>query len=49
VLTKPDNLTSYRHYGVQAGDDAVDVAFVADWKDHELAFDHRKIVDDACA
>jgi 8-oxo-dGTP diphosphatase len=37
------------NYGVQAGDDAVDAAFVADWQDHELAFDHRKIVDDACA
>jgi len=30
-----------------AGDDAADVEFVANWEDLDLAFDHRKIVDDA--
>jgi 8-oxo-dGTP diphosphatase len=32
---------------LRAGDDAADAAFVADWEQLELAFDHRKIVDDA--
>ncbi len=32
---------------LRAGSDAADVAFMANWKDLELAFDHRKIVDDA--
>jgi 8-oxo-dGTP diphosphatase len=30
-----------------ATDDAADAAFVANWQDLDLAFDHRKIVDDA--
>lgn len=30
------------------GDDAASAAYVDDWKDVELAFDHRRIVDDAC-
>jgi 8-oxo-dGTP diphosphatase len=34
-------------YDPHAGDDAADAAFVADWKDVDLAFDHRNIVDDA--
>jgi len=34
-------------YDVRAGDDAAAVAFVADWQSKALAFDHRKIVDDA--
>jgi 8-oxo-dGTP diphosphatase len=34
-------------YDPHAGDDAVDAAFIADWKDVDLAFDHRNIVDDA--
>jgi 8-oxo-dGTP diphosphatase len=34
-------------YDLRAGDDAADAAFVADWPDLDLAFDHRKIVDDA--
>jgi 8-oxo-dGTP diphosphatase len=34
-------------YDVRAGDDAAAAAFVADWQNEELAFDHRKIVDDA--
>ena len=33
----------------RAGDDAADAAFVAGWQDLELAFDHRRIVDDALA
>ncbi len=32
---------------VRAGDDAATAAFVAHWRDQELAFDHRKIVEDA--
>ena len=31
----------------RAGDDAVDAEFVANWQGLNLAFDHRKIVDDA--
>ena len=34
-------------YDPHAGDDAADAAFVADWEDIDLAFDHRIIVDDA--
>jgi len=34
-------------YDPHAGDDAADAAFVADWEDLDLAFDHRIIVDDA--
>jgi 8-oxo-dGTP diphosphatase len=34
-------------YDLRAGDDAADAAFVANWKDLELAFDHRNIVADA--
>ena len=30
-----------------AGDDAADAAFVANWEDLDLAFDHRSIVSDA--
>src|SRR5262249_52014257 len=33
-------------YDPRAGDDAADAAFVASWQDLDLAFDHRKIVDD---
>lgn len=31
----------------KAGDDAAAAAFVANWEDLDLAFDHRSIVDDA--
>jgi 8-oxo-dGTP diphosphatase len=31
----------------RAGDDAADAAFIANWVDLDLAFDHRNIVDDA--
>jgi len=34
-------------YDLHAGDDAAAAAFVADWQDLDLAFDHRKIVEDA--
>ncbi len=34
-------------YDPRAGDDAADAAFVANWEDLDLAFDHRNIVDDA--
>jgi 8-oxo-dGTP diphosphatase len=34
-------------YDSHAGDDAADVAFVANWENLDLAFDHRKIVEDA--
>jgi 8-oxo-dGTP diphosphatase len=34
-------------YDLRAGDDAADAVFVADWQDLDLAFDHRKIVEDA--
>ena len=30
------------------GDDAASASYVDDWKNVELAFDHRQIVDDAC-
>ena len=30
------------------GDDAASAAYIDNWKDVELAFDHRRIVDDAC-
>lgn len=36
-------------YDPRAGDDAANAAFVANWQDVELAFDHCKIVDDAMA
>lgn len=32
---------------VMGGDDASEAAFVADWRDVKLAFDHAKIVADA--
>jgi 8-oxo-dGTP diphosphatase len=34
-------------YDLRAGDDAADAAFVANWQDLDLAFDHRDIVEDA--
>jgi 8-oxo-dGTP diphosphatase len=34
-------------YDLRAGDDAADAVFVANWERLDLAFDHRKIVDDA--
>jgi 8-oxo-dGTP diphosphatase len=32
---------------LKAGDDAKEVELVRDWKNAELAFDHRKIIEDA--
>lgn len=34
---------------IQAGDDAADAQFVADWQREPLAFDHHKIISDALA
>jgi len=34
-------------YSLRAGDDAAAAAFVPNWKGLELAFDHRRIVEDA--
>jgi len=43
--------TAYRAevagYDLRAGDDAAAAAFIANWQELELAFDHRKIVEDA--
>jgi 8-oxo-dGTP diphosphatase len=36
-------------YDVRAGDDAADACFVANWRQEEIAFDHRLIVIDALA
>lgn len=32
---------------VQGGDDAADAEWIADWREHELAFDHWEILEDA--
>lgn len=32
---------------VRGGDDAADAAWIADWREHELAFDHRQVLEDA--
>lgn len=32
---------------VRGGDDAEEAAWIADWRERELAFDHREIVEDA--
>lgn len=32
---------------LQAGDDAVSVEVVKDWRDKDIAFDHKKILEDA--
>ena len=42
-------LVSPATHDVQAGDDAVDAEFVANWRDQSLAFDHEKIISDALA
>jgi 8-oxo-dGTP diphosphatase len=36
-----------RHHRPRAGDDAADAEFMANWETQELAFDHRRIVEDA--
>ncbi|HKK21605.1 MAG TPA: NUDIX hydrolase [candidate division Zixibacteria bacterium] len=33
--------------GLKAGSDAAQVELVQDWRNQEIAFDHRKILDDA--
>jgi 8-oxo-dGTP diphosphatase len=40
-------LVSADSYDVQAGDDAADAQFVANWREQPLAFDHQKIIFDA--
>ena len=40
-------LVSPATHDVQAGDDATDAQFVANWRDQPLAFDHQKIISDA--
>ena len=32
---------------VRGGDDAADAEWIADWRERELAFDHREIIEDA--
>lgn len=32
---------------VRGGDDAADAAWVEDWRAHDLAFDHRQVLEDA--
>lgn len=32
---------------VKGADDAAEAAWVADWRDHDLAFDHRQVLEDA--
>jgi 8-oxo-dGTP diphosphatase len=40
-------LVTAASYDVQAGDDAADALFVANWEAQILAFDHRQIISDA--
>jgi 8-oxo-dGTP diphosphatase len=40
-------LVRSRSTAVRAGDDAAAAAFVADWEQLALAFDHRKVIADA--
>lgn len=42
-------LARVSHFVPQAGDDAAQAAFVADWDRQELAFDHNTIVSDSVA
>jgi 8-oxo-dGTP diphosphatase len=55
VYSDPRHLVSVAYlvsavsYEVQAGDDAADAQFVANWRDQPLAFDHQKIIADAFA
>jgi hypothetical protein len=32
---------------LKAGDDALTVEFVKDWREVDIAFDHKKIIEDA--
>ncbi len=32
---------------LKAGDDAAEAELVKNWQDHQIAFDHRKIIEDA--
>lgn len=34
---------------LQAGDDAMSVEVVKNWRDEDIAFDHKKIIEDACS
>jgi 8-oxo-dGTP diphosphatase len=42
-------LVQANSYEVRAGDDAADARFVSNWRQEELAFDHRTIIADALA
>jgi 8-oxo-dGTP diphosphatase len=33
---------------LKAGDDAAQAEVIGNWRDHRLAFDHRRIIEDAC-
>jgi 8-oxo-dGTP diphosphatase len=33
---------------LRAGDDAAQAEVIGNWRDHPLAFDHRRIIEDAC-
>lgn len=33
---------------MKGGDDAAQAEAVSDWSDHSIAFDHRRIIEDAC-
>ena len=41
--------TEVAGYDLRPGDDAAGAAFVTNWNDLELAFDHRRIIEDAAS
>jgi 8-oxo-dGTP diphosphatase len=42
-------LVTVASHAPRAGDDAAMAQFMANWRDEAVAFDHRKIIDDALA